>query len=173
MVGSSQVTDPDGKTWTVRRRWYPWRRALSLSSIWHSTPDGDKADKAVEDAKATDPKSGESEASGNPFLNAILATVGVILWLVITAGKAVLILLAAVVAIILSFADLILRLLVMPFVLLARLCGVMRWPVQVNRDHQFVGTQFADGFDAAAALREDLIMQIQRGEFVADPVTSP
>ena len=93
----------------------------------------------------------------------------VLLWLVITAGKAVLIALAAVVAIILSFADLVLQLLVMPFVLLARVCGVMRWPVQVDRDHQFVRTQFADGFDAAAALREDLITQIQRGELSQIP----
>jgi hypothetical protein len=31
----------------------------------------------------------------------------------------------------------------------------MRWPVQVDREHQFVRTEFADGFDAAAALHDD------------------
>jgi hypothetical protein len=46
----------------------------------------------------------------------------------------------------------------------------MRWPVQVEREHQFVKTEFADGFDAAAALRHDLSVQIQRGELVAKPV---
>jgi hypothetical protein len=48
----------------------------------------------------------------------------------------------------------------------------MRWPVQVDWEHQFVRTEFADGFDAAAALRDDLSTQIQRGELVTDPVTS-
>ncbi len=76
------------------------------------------------------------------------------------------------VAITVSLADLILQLLVMPFVLLARACGVMRWPVQVDRERQFVRTAFADGFDAAAILRDDLSTQIQRGELIADPVKS-
>ena len=150
----------------MRRRWFPWRRALSLRSIWHSTPDGDKS---AEDANA---EATESESSRNPVLNSILTVIGLVLWLVITAGKAVLILLAAVVVIVLSLADLILQLLVMPFVLLARVCGVMRWPVQLEREHQFVRTEFADGFDAAAALRDDLSTQIQRGELIAEPVTS-
>jgi hypothetical protein len=46
----------------------------------------------------------------------------------------------------------------------------MRWPVQVDREHQFVRTAFADGFDAAATLRDDLSTQIQHGELIADPV---
>jgi hypothetical protein len=96
----------------------------------------------------------ESESSRNPVVNAILTIIGLLLWLVIT----------------LSLADLILQLLVMPFVLLARAFGVMRWPVQVERDHQFVRTEFADGFDAAAVLHDDLSTQIQGGELIADPV---
>jgi hypothetical protein len=164
MTGPSRVTDPDGKAWTVGRRWFPWRRALSLRTIWHSTPDGDKPD---EDANA---ETAQSESSGNPVFNALLATIGELLWILITAGKAVLILLAAVIAITLSAADLILQLLVMPFVLLARACGAMRWPVQVDREHQFVRTEFAD--DAATVLRNDLSTQIQRGELIADPVKS-
>lgn len=162
---ASQVTDPSGTAWTVRRRWFPWRRALSLRSLWHSTPDGDKPADEPSSKDTSTPKE-----SGNLLLTIVLGTIGGILWLVITAGKAVLILLAAVVAITLSLADLVLQLLVMPFVLLARVSGVMRWPVQVERDHQFVRTEFADGFDAAAALRDDLSTQIQRGELVAEPV---
>jgi hypothetical protein len=164
MAGLSRVTGPDGKAWTVRRRWFPWRRALSLHALWHSTPDGDKPD---DEAKPS-----TDEATGNPFGNAILAIIGVLLLIVITAGKAVLILLAAVVAITLSATDLILQLLVMPFVLLARALGMLRWPVHVEREHQFVRTEFAYGFDAAAALRDHLSTQIQRGELVADPVKS-
>ena len=151
MAGPSRVTGPDGKSWTVRRRWFPWRRALSLRTLWHSTPDGN-------DKPAEVPT--ESKESTNP----VLAVIGVLLWLVITAGKAVFILLVAVVATALSATDLVLQLLVMPFVLLARVCGVMRWPVQVEREHRFVRTEFADGFDAAATLRDDLSTQIQRGE---------
>lgn len=165
MTGQSRVTDPDGKAWTVRRRWFPWRRALSVRSISHSTPDG-KADEGA------NPSTEESTQSGNPVVSALLATIGVLLWILITAGKAVLILLAAAIAITLSAADFILQLLVMPFVLLARAAGVMRWPVQIEREHQFVRTEFADGFDAAAVLRDDLSTQIQRGELVADPVKS-
>jgi Flp pilus assembly protein TadB len=168
MTGQSTVTDPEGKAWTVRRRWFPWRRALSVRSIWHSTPDSDKPD---DDATPANEDAG-SKSSGNPVLNAILTIVGLLLWLVVTAGKAVLILLAAVVVITLSLADFILQLLVMPFVLLARVCGVMRWPVQVEREHRFVRTEFADGFDSAAVLRDDLSTQIQRGELIAEPVKS-
>jgi hypothetical protein len=131
-------------------------------------PDGDKPG---EDTEAN-AESAESESSGIPVLNAILTIVGLLLWLVVTAGKAVLILLAAIVVIALSLADLILQLLAMPFVLLARACGVMRWPVQVEREHQFVRTEFADGFDAAAALRDGLSTQIQRGELIVEPVKS-
>jgi hypothetical protein len=156
MARPSRVTGPDGEAWTVRRRWFPWRRALSLRALWHSTPDGDKPDEAAT----------ESTGPTNP----VLAVVGVLLWLVITAGKAVLILLAAAIAITLSVTDLIVQLLVMPFVLLARACGMLRWPVQVERKHQFVRTEFADGFDAAAVLRDDLSAKIQRGELVAEPV---
>ena len=159
------MTGPDGTAWTVRRRWFPWRRALSLRSLWHSTPDGDKPD-------AEQPPKAQRSESGNLFLTIVLGTIGGLLWLVITAGKAVLILLAATIAIALSATDLVLQLLVMPFVLLARACGVLRWPVQIERDHQFVRTEFADGFDAAAALRDDLSTQIQRGELTAEPTLS-
>jgi hypothetical protein len=157
MAGPSRVTGPDGRAWTVRRRWFPWRRALSLRALWHSTPDGAKAEESTESTGPTNP---------------VLAVIGVLLWLVITAGKAVLILLAVVVAIVLSLTDLVLQLVVMPFVLLARACGVMRWPVQIERENQFVRTEFADDFDAAAVLRDDLSTQIQRGELVAEPVKS-
>jgi hypothetical protein len=153
------VTDPDGKVWTVRRRWFPWRRALSLRALWHNTPNGDKPDNDAKPSESSD-------------LHPVLAFIGVLVWLLITAGKAVLIVLAAVVAITLSLTDLILQLIVMPFVLLASACGVMRWPVQVDREHQFVRTELADGYDAAAVLREGLSTKIQRGELTAESITA-
>jgi len=112
MAGPARVVGPDGKVWTVRRRWFPWRRALSLRALWHSTPD----EPAEEPSESTGPE------------NPVLAVIGVLLWLVITAGKA------------------------------------------VEQEHRFVRTEFADGFDAAAALRDELSTQIQHGELVAEPL---
>jgi hypothetical protein len=102
-----------------------------------------------------------------------LTAIGMLLWLIITAGKALFILITAVVVVVLSLSDLILQLLVMPFVLVARACGVMRWPVQIDRNKLYFRTDHADGFNAAAALRDDLTAQIQRGELVVtETVTS-
>jgi len=70
MAGPARVVGPDGKVWTVRRRWFPWRRALSLRALWHSTPD----EPAEEPSESTGPE------------NPVLAVIGVLLWLVITAG---------------------------------------------------------------------------------------
>jgi hypothetical protein len=80
-IVAQTVTDPDGKTWTVRRRWFPWRRALSLRSLWHSTPEADKPSAATPQ---------NSTESGNLFLTIVVGTIGGLLWLIITAGKAVL-----------------------------------------------------------------------------------
>ncbi|HEX2284990.1 MAG TPA: hypothetical protein VHI10_09225 [Mycobacterium sp.] len=160
----TRVTAPDGSAWTVRRRWYPWRRALSLQAIWHSTTDGDDktADTTTASSDASEP------SSGNPIVHALLIVLGAVLWLIIQGGKAALILLAAIVVVVLSVTDLILQLLVMPVVLLARACGVMRWPVQIDRNKQHFRTEHADGFSAAAALRDDLATQIQRGDLAPE-----
>lgn len=162
MDGVARVTAPDGSTWTVRRRLYPWRRALSLQAIWHSMPDG-----TASEPTATD--SDESESSGNPIVHAILVVLAAAIWLVIQAGKAMFIALVALVVVVLSLADLILQLLVMPFVLLARACGVMRWPVQIEREKKHFRTEHADGFDAAATLRDDLAARIQSGALAPEP----
>jgi hypothetical protein len=170
----ARVTAPDGSTWTVRRRWYPWRRALSLQAIWHSTPDGTASD--ADDANPTSAESGESEPSGNPIVHAILVSLAAVVWLVIQAGKAMFIALVAVVVVVLSVADLILQLVVMPFVLLARACGVMRWPVQIDRQKRHFRTEHADSFDAAAALRDELVARIQSGVLApetAEPEPNP
>jgi len=33
---SPGAVDPAGVEWSVRRRWYPWRRMLSLRDLWSS-----------------------------------------------------------------------------------------------------------------------------------------
>jgi hypothetical protein len=162
MAGMARVTAPDGSTWTVRRRWYPWRRALSLQAIWHSTPDGTASEPTTTD-------SDDSKSSRNPIVHAILVVLAAAIWLVIQAGKAMFIALVALIVVVLSLADLILQLLVMPFVLLARACGVMRWPVQIEREKKHFRTEHADGFDDAAALRDDLAARIQSGALAPEP----
>lgn len=161
----AEVTAADGSTWTVRRRWYPWRRALSLQAIWYSTTSDD--DKPS-DTNTTSSESDDS--SGNPVLHAIFVIVAAIVWLVIQAGKAALILLAVVIVVVVSTVDLVLQLLVMPFVLLARACGVMRWPVQINREKVHFRTEHARGFSAAAALRDKLGVQIQTAALGSGPL---
>jgi hypothetical protein len=161
MAGMARVTAPDGSTWTVRRRWYPWRRALSLQTIWHGIPDNKPSETTTD--------SDDSTSSRNPVVRAILVVIGALIWLVMQAGKAVIIAVVALIVVVLSLADLILQLLVMPFVLLARAFGVMRWPVQIEREKKHFRTEHADGFDAAAALCDDLAARIQFGALAPEP----
>jgi hypothetical protein len=151
----TRVTAPDGSAWTVRRRWYPWRRALSLRELWNTSSADDKPADAD-----TEP----DDSPQNPVVHAILVVLAACIWLVIQAGKAVLILLAVIIAVTLSTVDLVLQLLVMPFSLLTRAGRVTRWPVQIDRDKHHFRTEYACGFSAAGALRDDLAAQIQRGE---------
>jgi hypothetical protein len=162
MAGMARVTAPDGSTWTVRRRWYPWRRALGLHAIWHGIPDN-------KPSEATSTDSDDSTSSRNPVVNAFLVVLGALIWLVMQAGKAVIIAVVALIVVVLSLGDLVLQLLVMPFVLLARAFGVMRWPVQIEREKKHLRTEHADGFDAAAALCDDLAAKIQSGALAPEP----
>jgi hypothetical protein len=114
----------------------------------------------------------QAGSSGNPVVHAILVVLAAAVWLVIQAGKAVLIVLAAIIVVALSVADLVLQLLVMPFVLLARLCGLMRWPVQIEREKRHFRTEHARGFGAAAALRDELALRIERGALEPEPTPS-
>ncbi|WP_204807712.1 hypothetical protein [Mycobacterium riyadhense] len=168
MAGSTRVIDPDGKAFTVRRRWFPWRRALSLTAIWYSTS-GEEDDTSGGDAKPATAESGDSESSGNAAVHAIFVVLSATVWLIAQAGKVVLIVLAAIIVVVLSVADLVVQLVVMPFTLLARAAGVMRWPVQIDREKQHFRTVYARGFTAAAALRDELAARIQRGELEPDP----
>jgi hypothetical protein len=161
MAGLARVTAPDGSTWTVRRRWYPWRRALGLQAIWHGIPDSKPSETSTGSTDAT--------SSRNPIVRGILVVLGALIWLVMQAGKAVIIAVVALVVVVLSLADLILQLLVMPFVLLARAFGVMRWPVQIEREKKHFRTEHADGFDAAADLCDDLAARIQSGALAPEP----
>ena len=79
---AERIVAPDGAIWTVRRRWLPWRRPVSLREMWHSSPDG-KADDADDVAPEEEPK------EPGILLQILQLTVGVVLWLVIAAGKVI------------------------------------------------------------------------------------
>jgi hypothetical protein len=130
--------------------------------LWHGIPETKPSETATT-------SSDDSKSSRNPVVHAILVVLATTVWLVIQAGKAVLIVLAVVIAVTLSIVDLVLQLLAMPFVLLARAFGVMRWPVQIEREKKHFRTEHADGFDAAAALRDDLAARIQSGALAPEP----
>ena len=158
--------DPEGVAWSVQRRWYPWRRALSLREIFHSTPDGDaESDKTEPEAS----EASDTKESQNPVAQALFLTLGFVVWAVIGLGKALFIVLAVLLVFVLSALDLLLQGLVLPFALLARMSGWARWPVQINRERGFYRTEHAGGFSAAASLRDDLAAQIQRGQLAPNP----
>ncbi|MGK2867572.1 MAG: hypothetical protein ACSLFA_13185 [Mycobacterium sp.] len=147
------VTGSDGVTWTVRRRWMPWRGPVSFREMWHSPSEKDSA---VEDPAATEEPPGAA-------LRVLQLTVGVVLWVIIYAGKAVLIALAAVFMVSLWLINLVLQLLALHFVLIARVCGLARWPVQIDRQYAHFRTEHAKSFEDAATLRDGLAAQIGAG----------
>jgi hypothetical protein len=134
-----------------------------------STDDPESTAGDTTTSPAISPLTSGTSLPGNPIVHAILVGLAAVIWLVIQAGKAALIALAALIAVTLSLADLMLQLLVMPFVLLARAFGVMQWPVQIEREKKHFRTEHADGFDAAATLRDELAAQIQSGALAPEP----
>lgn len=63
-----------------------------------------------------------------------------------------------------SLIELLAELVVMPIVLLLRLLGNARWPVQINRKGEHFATRYADDFAAAAALRDEVADRIEAGD---------
>lgn len=152
MAGRS-VIGSDGVPWTVRRRWLPWRGPVSFREMWHSPSDKGAA---TADTATTEEPPGAT-------LRILQLTVGVVLWVIIYAGKAILIALAAVFLVSVWVINLVLQLLALPFVLLARVTGLARWPVQIDRQYTHFRTEQAAGYAAAATLRDDLVAQLQAG----------
>jgi hypothetical protein len=52
----------------------------------------------------------------------------------------------------------------MPIVLLLRLLGAARWPIQISRKGEHFATRYADDFAAAATLRDDVAGRIELGD---------
>ena len=164
-MAARNVTSPDGVRWTVRRRWYPWRRAMSIRDTWNSTPDGTEAaqEGAVPEGAEGESAEKDSGLPKNFLLKALFITLAAIVWVVIGVGKVLLYGTGAAIFIVISLAELALQLIVMPFALLLRATGASRWPVQINRDSKHFGTKYADGYESAAALRDDLAGRLEHG----------
>ena len=158
-MGSEDVVDPDGVTWSVRRRWYPWRRALSLRDLWDATPGGKKADPA-EPAPAD---AEESELPRNLLLKVSFVVLAAIVWVVYGIGKLLFYTVVVVLFLVGSLVEGALELVVMPITLLLRLIGIGTWPVDIGRDGERFDTRHADDFAAAGQLRDGLLADIRRG----------
>ncbi len=156
-MGSS-VVDPDGVQWTVRRRWYPWRRALSLRGLWSATP-GKKADTDAD--AATDAE--ESSLPRNFPLKAFFIVAAAIVWVVYSVGKLLFYTVVVLLFLVGSVIELLLELAAMPIMLLSRLIGQGRWPVEIGRQGEHFGTRHAGDFAAAGELRDAMITEIERG----------
>jgi len=159
-VAAGEVVDPAGVRWRVRRQWYPWRRRASLIDAWHSSPD----QPANSEAATEDSESSDAGLPKNFLLKAILIAVAFIVWAVAGIGKVLLYSVLALLFVAVSLIELLAELVVMPIVLLLRVLGAARWPVQINRKGEHVATRYADDFAAATALRDEVAGRIEAGD---------
>ena len=167
------VVDPAGVHWRVRRRWYPWRRALSFRDALSTTPD---------EAPSTDPEAqvdaaaptasegtGGSERTKDPdvprnlVLRVLFYALGLVLWIVVGVAKLVFYVGVVALFVVISLLELVLELLVMPFVLLLRLVVEARWPVEITRQGKHFATKHASDLAEAANLRDELAQQLEGG----------
>ncbi len=161
-MGSSTV-DPDGLQWTVRRRWYPWRRALSLRDLWSATPGGKKADTSGSPEAAEPSDAEESSLPKNFLLKAFFIVAAAIVWVVYSVGKLLFYTVVVLLFLAGSVIELLLALAVMPITLLLRLIGQGLWPVEIGRQGEHFGTRHAEDFAAAGELRDAMIAETERG----------
>lgn len=153
------IVDPAGVRWNVRRRWYPWRRTMSFRETWSSSPSEPGAD----DTGTAADTEGDAGLPRSVVLKAILLVLAGLVWVVLGIGKVLMYSVAALLFITISLAELALELVVMPVVLLLRLFGAARWPVQINRQGKHFATHYADDFAAANLLCDEVAGQIEVG----------
>ncbi|WP_029117235.1 hypothetical protein [Mycobacterium sp. URHB0044] len=159
-MAAREVVDPAGIRWNVRRRWYAWHRLLSFRETLSNSP-SEPAEPAP-DAPA-DEESADSGLPRNVVLKVLLIVLAGLVWVLLGVGKILMYSAAIVLFVVLSLAELVLELLAMPVVLLLRLLGVARWPVQINRQGKHFATRYADGLASASALRDEVAGQIELG----------
>jgi hypothetical protein len=164
-VGTPKVVDPDGVTWNVRRRWYPWRRNMSFRELLaHAQSDDAEADAGQADAEKPEESSLPRNVVGKVFFVVLAAVV----WVVFHVGKVLFYTAVVALFLVISVIELILELAVMPITLVLRLVGAAEWPVEIDRNGRHFGTRHAKDYGTAGELRDGLVGEIQAGELASD-----
>ena len=159
-MATRQVVDPEGVHWRVHRRWYPWRRALSFREAWSSSPSEPSADG---EAPATTEESADDGLPRNVVLRVLLLVMAGLVWLLWGAAKVLFYTAVVILFVVASLLELALELVVMPFVMLLRLVGAGRWPVEIARQGKHFATKYAPDPTGAATLRDSLAAQLEGG----------
>ena len=163
-MAAGEVVDPAGVRWRVRRQWYPWRRRVSVIDTWKSSPDEpSESEEATPEVESSDTAS-PAAMPKNFLLKAILIAVAFVVWVVMGIGKILLYSVGALLFVVVSLIELVAELIAMPIVLLLRLLGAARWPIQISRKGEHFATRYADDFAAAATLRDDVAGRIELGD---------
>jgi hypothetical protein len=168
-VGTPEVVDPHGIAWNVHRRWYPWRRNMSLRELWaHTQSDDTDAEPEKTDAVESE----DSSLPRNIVAKVFLVVLAAVVWVVFHVGKVLFY--TAVVALFLAISviELILEIIVMPVTLVLRVIGATKWPVEIHRKGKHFGTRHAKDYGAAGELRDGLVTQIREGKLVSDQQAS-
>ncbi|WP_319452736.1 MULTISPECIES: hypothetical protein [unclassified Mycobacterium] len=155
-MATRQVLDPAGVQWRVHRRWYPWRRALSFREAWSSSP-------SEPAAEGEPPATSEEGLPRNVVLRVVLLVLAGLVWVVWGAAKVLFYAVVIVLFVVVSLLELALELVVMPFIVLLRLVGTARWPVEIARQGKHFATKYAQDPAGAATLRDTLAAQIEGG----------
>ena len=140
-----------------------------MIEAWKSSPD----EPAESDEATPETESSDSGLPKSFLLKAILIAVAFIVWAVVGIGKILLYSVGALLFVVVSLIELVAELIAMPIVLLLRLLGAARWPVQISRKGEHFDTRYADDFTAAAALRDEMAGRIEAGDLPvkeAEPV---
>lgn len=158
------VVDPAGVRWRVRRRWYPWRRMLSVRGLLTSEPtEPSEPGEPTEPSEPGAPERTKPDMPANIVGKALFLLLGVVVWIVVGVAKLLFYTAVVLLFLIASLAEFALQLLLMPIALLLRLVGAARWPVEIGRRGAHFATQHADGFSAAGDLRDRLTGDITAG----------
>ncbi len=157
-MGTPKVVDPDGITWNVRRRWYPWRRNMSLRELWAYTQ---SEDAEPEQTDAVEPE--DSSLPRNIVAKVFFVVLAAVVWVVYSLGKVLFYTAVVALFLVISVVELILEIIVMPITLALRVMGAAKWPVEIDRKGKHFGTRHAKDYGSAGELRDDLVGQIQAG----------
>lgn len=135
---------------------------MSLRELWATT----QKDSPPE---PTDAEAGEdSSLPRNVVAKAFFVVLAAIVWVVYSLGKVLFYTAVVVLFLVISVAELVLEIIVMPITLALRVLGLAHWPVEITRQGKHFGTRRAKDYAAAGELRDGLVAQIRVGDLPPD-----